>query len=103
MKPGDIVTIKNKAGMLRVRLEKELSLEDVTKCLGDDKIPDLVRPRFEYHKGSNYGDHLVTLCGNLSTTPFHMYLMYISDYGDLPRCYLGVCDDTESDIFETVY
>lgn len=103
MKVGDIVTIKNQAGMLRVRIEKELSLEEVTKGLGDDKIPDLVRPRLEYHKGSSYGGHLVTLCGNLSATPFNMYLMYINDYGDKPTCYLGVCDDTEDDIFETMY
>lgn len=103
MKPGDIVTIKNKAGMLRVRIEKELSLEDITKCTGDDKIPDLTRPRLEYHKGTNWGGHLITLCGNLETTPFNMYLLHITDYGDRPTCYLGVCDNIEEDIFETVY
>lgn len=77
MKPGDIVTIKNNAGLLRVRIEKELSLEDVTKCIGDDKIPDLVRPRLEYHQSMGYSGALVTLCGNLVTAPFNMYLMYI--------------------------
>ena len=30
MKIGDLVTIKNKAGMLKVRIEKELSLSDVS-------------------------------------------------------------------------
>lgn len=103
MKVGDTITIKNKAGMLRVRLEKELSLEDVTKCVGDDKIPDLVRPRLEYHQSTGYSGCLVTLCGNLNTTPFDMYLMYIPSIYEKPTCYLGVCDDSEADIFETVY
>lgn len=103
MKVGDIVIIKNKAGMLKVRIEKELSLEDVTKGVGDDKIPDLIRPRLEYHASSNYGGAVVTLCGNLNATPFAMYLMHIDGLYDKPKCYLGVCDDTEEAIFETVY
>lgn len=103
MKVGDIVSIKNKAGILKIRIEKELSLEDVTKGIGDDKIPSLNRPRLEYHKGTNYGEHLVTLCGDLTTTPFNIYLMHIIDYMDKPMCYLGVCDDTEESIFETQY
>lgn len=103
MKVGDIVAIKNKAGMLHVRIEKELSLEDVMKCIGEDRIPDLVCPRLEYHQSAGYSGALVTLCGNLSTTPFNMYLMYISSIYEKPTCYLGVCDNSEEDIFETVY
>ena len=103
MKIGDTVTIKNKAGMLSVHIEKELSLADVAKGLGDDKIPSLNRPRLEYHKGTGWGGHLVTLCGDLDSTPFKIYLLHINDYDDKPKCYLGVCDDTEQDIFETVY
>lgn len=102
MKPGDIVTIKNRAGMLKVRIEKELALEDVTRGIGDDKLPSFNRPRVEYHKG-RYGEHLITLCGDLTTVPFNMYLMHIDGYDDKPSCYLGVCDDTEQDVFETVY
>ena len=101
MNIGDVITIKNKAGLLKVRIEKELDLSEVTRCLGDDRIPDLVRPRLEYHKGS-YGEHLVTLCGNLTKTPFNMYLLHIEDYGEKPKCYLGVCDDTEETVFETM-
>lgn len=103
MKVGDIVTIKNKAGMLKVRIEKELALEDVTKGIGDDRIPDLVRPRLEYHSSSGWDGSLVTLCGNLNTTPFTMYLMHIESLYDKPKCYIGVCDDTEAGIFETMY
>ena len=102
MKIGDIVTIKNQAGLLNVRIEKELSLEDITKGIGDDKLPGFSKPRLEYHKG-RYGEHLVTYCGDLNTTPFNMYLMHIDDCIDKPKCYLGVCDDTEQCIFETQY
>lgn len=102
MKVGDIVTIKNNAGMLRVRIEKELSLRDISRGIGDDKIPDLNRPRLEYHKGTGWGGHLVTLCGNLDDTPFNIYMMHFTDYDDKPKCYLGICDSTEETIFETV-
>lgn len=102
MKIGDIITIKNKAGMLNVRIEKELSLENITKGVGDDRLPGFSKPRLEYHKGS-YGNHLITYCGDLVTTPFNMYLMYIDICDDKPKCYLGVCDDTEQCIFETQY
>ena len=102
MKIGDIVTIKNQAGMLRVRIEKELSLEDIAKGIGDDKLPVFNKPRLEYHKGP-YGEHLITYCGDLYTMPFYIYLMHIVNYEDKPKCYLGVCDDTEQPIFETMY
>ena len=103
MKVGDIVTITNKAGMLKVRIEKELTLEDMAKGIGDDRIPDLERPRLEYHRGTSWGGQLITLCGNLDTTPFNMYLLHITDYYDKPKCYLGTCDNSEETIFETVY
>lgn len=102
MQVGDIVTIKNLAGMLRVRIEKELCLEDISKGIGDDKLPGFSKPRLEYHRGK-YGEHLITYCGDLNTTPFNMYMMHIDVCEDKPKCYLGVCDDTEQDIFETKY
>lgn len=102
MKIGDTVTIKNQSGLLNVRIEKELKLEDITKGFGDDKLPGFSKPRLEYHKGP-YGEHLVTYCGDLFETPFNMYLMHIDNFGDKPKCYLGVCDDTEQSIFETMY
>lgn len=102
MKIGDTVTIKNKAGMLKVRIEKELRLENIANGIGEDKLPGFNKPRLEYHKGP-YGEHLVTYCGDLTGTPFNMYLMHIVDYDDKPKCYLGVCDDAEQNIFETMY
>lgn len=102
MKIGDTVTIKNQAGMLTVRIIKELRLEDITKGIGDDKLPGFSKPRLEYHKGI-CGDHLITYCGDLNTVPFNMYLMHIVDYEDKPKCYLGVCDDTEQSVYVTKY
>lgn len=102
MQVGDIIHIKNAAGVLKVHIKKELRLEDITKGIGDDKLPGFRKPRLEYHKGE-YGEHLVTYCGDLITVPFDMYIMHISDDEDKPMCYLGVCDDTEQYIFETKY
>ena len=102
MKAGDIVKIRNAAGILTVKLEKELSLQDVTRGIGDDKIPELKNPRFEVHRG-RCGGYIVTLCGDCSSFPFNMWVMHIEDYCD-PQVFLGVCDDSEAEemIFETV-
>lgn len=71
MKIGDTVTIKNQAGMLRVRIERELRLENITNGIGDDKLPGFSKPRLEYHRGP-YGEHLVTYCGDLTDTTLGM-------------------------------
>lgn len=102
MKVGDIVTIKNKAGMLQVRIEKELDFYDVTRGIGDDKLPSLIRPRLEYHESTGWGGQLITLCDESSNFPLNMYLLNITDCDDKPKCYLGVYTQTEQDIFETV-
>lgn len=102
MNVNDVISIKNRAGLLNIRIVKELSLREVTMGIGDDKLPGLPRPRLEYHK-SPRGDHLITLCGDCSTTPFNMYVLHIDCYDNPPRCYLGVCDNDEADVFETVY
>ena len=102
MRVGDTIDIKNAAGILTVHIVKELRLEDITKGIGDDKLPGYSRPRLEYHKGT-YGEHLVTYCGDLDTTPFNMYIMHITDYADKPSCYLGRCDNQERHVFETKY
>lgn len=106
MKVGDTITIKNPAGMLQVYIEKELSMRDVSRGIGDDKIPELINPRLEYHRGTGWGGHLITLCDERHEKqqfPFNMYLLHIETYCDKPVCYLGVCNDTEKDIYETVY
>jgi hypothetical protein len=106
MKVGDIITIKNDAGMLRVHIEKELSMREVTMHVGDDKIPSLTNPRLEYHRGTGWGGHLITLCDEKhekQTFPFNIYLLHIDGCYDLPRCFLGVCHGSEEDVFETVY
>lgn len=103
MKVGDIVRIKNRAGMLSLHIDKELDFGDVVRGVGDDKLPQLIKPRLEYHKGTGWGGHLVTLCDGIEIPPFNMYLLHITDYDEKPKCYLAVCNDSEQDIFETVY
>lgn len=103
MKVGDIVTIKNKAGVLQVRIEQELDFFDVTRGVGDDKLPGFLSPRLEYHESTGWGGQLITLCDSGQQLPFNMYLLNITDCDDKPKCYLGVCNQTEQDIFETVY
>lgn len=102
MQVGETVLIKNQAGVLNVHIVKELDLEDVTKGIGDDRVQTINRPRLEYHRGG-YGEHLITLCGDLDSVPFNMYLLYVRDYDEKPTCYLGVCNDAEDSVFETVY
>jgi hypothetical protein len=104
MKVGDIVTIKNQAGMLRLCIEKELDFRDVTRGIGDDKLPGFARPRLEYHEGTGWGGQLITLCDAVDKPPFYMYMLHLAtDCDEKPKCYLGFCNDTEKDIFETVY
>lgn len=102
MNIGDIVTIKNPVGLLRVRIEKELSLRDVSRCIGDDKLPGFEYPRLEVH-AAPYDVKLITLCNRELTVPFNMYLIYIDPCEDKPKCYLGICDASEDTVFETLY
>lgn len=103
MKIGDVIFIKNQAGLLAVHIAKELCLEDITKGIGGDKLPGFSKPRLEYHKGP-FGNHLITYCGDLTDIPFNMYIMHIDECEDKPSCYLGVCNDAEQSMFyETKY
>ena len=41
---GDTIKIRNKVGILTVHIIREMDMRDVTRCLGDDRLPDLVKP-----------------------------------------------------------
>lgn len=101
MKPGDIITIKNDCGLLNIRIEKALEFFDVMRGIGDDKLPAFSKPRLEYHEG-DYPNSLVTICERTNKLPFNIYLLLIYP-GEKPECYLGVCDCTEGDVYETKY
>lgn len=100
MQVGDIVTIKNDCGLLNIRIEERLSMYDVFRGIGDDKLPTIEWPRLEYHEGP-YDTCLVTLSSR-SEPPFDIYLLHINP-GESPECFRGVCSETESDVFTTRY
>ena len=102
MKSGDIVKIRNNAGLLMLKIERELSLLDVSRGIGDDKLPEMKHPRLEYHQGK-CGEHLVTLCDQTGGLPGKMYVLHCTDYAP-PLVFLGVFEKSEEDenIFETI-
>ena len=55
------IKIRNSAGILEVTIDREISTKDVFFGMGDDKLPSMNRPRLEIHKGTYYGDFLITL------------------------------------------
>lgn len=86
--------IRNSAGVLTVRAERELSLRDVFFGRGDDKIPAMTRPRLEIHSGGDHwGGMLVTL-SDRDDDDKGMYVIEIpADYdGGKPRAWLGRYD-----------
>ena len=82
--------IRNSAGVLTVRAERELSLRDVFQGMGDDKLPEMERPRLELHKNERYNGWLVTLSDR--DCEGTMYVLEFSDFGDGVKAYLGEYD-----------
>lgn len=98
---GDTIKIRNKVGILTVHIIKELNIQDVARCLGDDRLPDLVKPRLEVHTCSE--STLVTLCERSDEFPQNMYIVVVEPY-EKPTVYLGEFREAENDemVFETV-
>lgn len=91
--------IRNSAGVLTVRAERELSLRDVFFGRGDDKLPAMTRPRLEIHSGGDHwGGMLVTL-SDRDDADKGMYVIEIpADYdGGKPRAWLGRYDTEQPD------
>lgn len=82
--------IRNSAGVLTVKAERELSLRDVFLCMGDDKLPEMKRPRLELHKSEHVGGWIVTLSDRGCEGT--MYVLEFSDSGDGVKAYLGEYD-----------
>ena len=98
---GDVIKIRNKVGILTVHTIKELDMKDVARCLGDDRLPDLVKPRLEVHTCGE--STLVTLCQRSDEFPQNMYIAVVEPY-EKPAVYLGEFMEAENDemVFETV-
>lgn len=93
-RPDKEFKIRNSAGVLTVRAERELSLRDVFHGMGDDKLPAMTRPRLEIHNGGDHwGGMLVTL-SDRDDDDKGMYVIEIpADYdGGKPRAWLGRYD-----------
>lgn len=82
--------IRNSAGVLTLRAQRELSLRDVFYCLGDDKLPEMKRPRLELHKNEHFSGWIVTLSDR--DCEGTMYVLEFSDFGDGVKAYLGEYD-----------
>lgn len=102
MNVGDKVYIRNNCGKLTVELVKKLSLRDVFTGMGDDKLPAIKQPRWEFHSGP-YGKQLITLCGGEDNLPATMYVAFWGGYEE-PEIWMGRYDNGEEaeDIYETV-
>lgn len=98
---GDTIKIKNKSGILTVHIIREMDMRDIARCLGDDCLPDLVRPRLEVHTCGE--TTLVTLCERSDEFPQNMYIVVVEPY-EKPAVYLGEFREAENDemVFETV-
>lgn len=99
--PGDTIKIRNKVGILTVHIIREMDMRDIARCLGDDRLPDLVRPRLEVHTCGE--TTLVTLCERSDEFPQNMYIVAI-EFWEYPKVYLGEFREAEEEesIFETV-
>lgn len=98
---GDTIKIRNKSGILTVHIIREMDMRDVARCLGDDRLPDLEKPRLEVHTCGE--TTLVTLCERKDEMPQHMYIVVVEPWED-PKVYLGEFRETKSDemVFSTV-
>ena len=98
---GDVIKIRNKVGILTVYIIKELDMQDVARCLGDDRLPDLAKPRLELHTCGE--STLVTLCQRSGEFPQNMYIVVVEPY-EKPAVYLGEFREAENDemVFETI-
>lgn len=98
---GDKIWLRNRAGKLEITLDKLLKSHDVATCLGEDRLPEMKEPRFEFHQNSR-GDVLVTLCDNSIGLPGIMYLAWI-EFGDV-EVWKGHFDKAEDpeDIYNTL-
>lgn len=99
MKEQDIIKIRNSAGILDVRLIKQLDLKDVTRGFCED-LDFNGRLRLEFHQKYS-DDTVVTLCDRNSDST-KMIVAHI-DYGDI-TVFLAEMIGTEQDemIYETV-
>lgn len=97
---GSALTIRNKAGVLSVNVCEKISLQDVTRGIGSDKLPPIEKPRLEFHRRKD-GVTLVTLCNRQDEVPCTMFLFVLTK--DSIEAYRGeyIEDEREDNAFIT--
>lgn len=102
MIPGDVIYLRNKAGKLKVQMDKQLNLRDVMLCVGVDKLPSMDSPRLEIHSDGN--DTIITLCDEATgaNLPAEIYVVFLG-YKDA-TAWKGHFDEPEENesIYETI-
>ena len=100
IEPGSTLTIRNKAGVLSVNVCERISLQDVTRGIGSDKLPAIEKPRLEFHRRKDRAT-LVTLCNRQDEVPCTMFLFVLTE--DDIEAYRGeyIEDEREDKAFIT--
>lgn len=106
MEIGNTIYIRNSAGKLKIILDKQLDIKDVTRGYGEDSLPTFKQPRMEFHK--RYGEvKIITLYDNAQgkATKENPNIIYVTflDYDEV-EVWKAYFDSSEEDeyVYETV-
>jgi hypothetical protein len=104
MNVNDEILIRNCVGKLKVKLDKQLDINDVQRGIGDDKLLGIEKPRLEFHKGRN--GWLITLYDKSQDDkefPVNIIMAFLNDYSDEPEVWSASFPESEQDeyIYET--
>lgn len=102
MEIGDTIKIRNLAGLLTVFLDKKLSMKDVQRGYGEDKLGSFESCRWEFHR-TKLGNTICTLYDNTEEDNYNIFVAFISDYEDI-EIWKAHFSEPEKDekIFETI-
>lgn len=102
MEQGQIIYIRNDAGKLRICLDNKLTLMDVMRGAGKDKLPQFTNPRWEFHRG-RWDEIIMTLTDETGTPPPHDIYIAFYDFGNVEvwKAHFDSGEEPES-IYETV-
>lgn len=106
MEIGNTIYIRNSAGKLKVILDKQLDIKDVTRGRREDSLPTLKQPRMEFHKRDGEVK-IITLYDNAQDEPTkenpnEIYVTFL-DYDEVEvwKAYFDSCEEDEY-IYETI-
>ena len=102
MNVGDIIKIRNSAGLLSISLDKRLSIKDVMRGCGEDALGTFENCRWEFHK-SKYGSTICTLYDHKKDNNNNIFVAFVSDFDpiDIWKAHFNEPEKDEN-IFETI-